>query len=224
MTDSVTTVNWKKFLGQMLAGGAVGAGLMAAVLCFGDGLGLDSAEPAQIAAFAAGMIYGVMGLMVGILALVPKAGARILNVDDADELRDQQPVILISAAACVAIALFFLILAAATNGGDGGLVDRDVALAVAAVSLVAIIVMTRRMTRMTDELTQKISTESSALAMHATMILFGGWAALAHLGYAQWVDPLAFIASLALLQLVVVFWVAARRGMVVVPEQTQPKA
>ena len=224
MTDSVTTVNWKKFIVQMLAGGVVGAAFTAAVLYFWDGLGLDAAQPVQVIALVAGMIYAVMGLMVGVLAAVPSAGARILNVDDAEELRDQQPVLIISAATCVVIGLFFLILAAVPASGDSGLVDRDVALPVAAVSLLAVIVMTRMTTRMVDELTQKISMESSAVAMQATMILFGGWAALAHLGYAEWVDPLAFIAILALLQLVVVFWVAVRRGIVVVPEQSQPKA
>jgi len=49
--------------------------------------------------------------------------------------------------------------------------------------------------------------------MNLSFLLFGGWAALAHLGYAQWITPLGLLSGLALVQLAAIFWVVGERGM-----------
>jgi hypothetical protein len=151
--------------------------------------------------------------MVGLGTLAPRTGARFLNVENADELRDEGPTLGLGAIACVITGVFFLTLATIPPGGEGGLLSREIAALVASVCLLVLVIMTPWVNRRTDELTRQVSKEASAFCMSAALILFGGWAALAHLGLATWITPLAFVAGLALLQLFAIFWIAAKRGM-----------
>ena len=66
-----------------------------------------------------------------------------------------------------------------------------------------------------DELTRQISLEASAGAFYTTLLLIGGWAALAHLGYVAWLSPLAFVSALALLLIIAIFIVSARKGLLI---------
>ncbi|HEV2044034.1 MAG TPA: hypothetical protein VGR05_05070, partial [Sphingomicrobium sp.] len=148
MTGTATNPNWKKLFAQMLAGAVFGAAVSGAILYFWKDHGLDTADPAQVLAFTAGMIYALIGLMVGGLSFVPRAGAQLLNVEDVEDLRDQQPILRLSAVVCLLIGLFFLILAIVPVGGNGGLVSREVAVAVAAICLVPLVILTRMTNRM----------------------------------------------------------------------------
>ena len=214
MTGTVSHRNGKKLLGQMLVGAVVGGAATGGLLMVWKGRGLDLSDPAQMFALVAGMIYLLIGMMVGFGALAPRAGARFLNVEDVDELRVERPILGFSAIACVLTGMFFLVLAAIPADGSDGLVNRDAAAVVAAACLTGLVAMTRSTNRRVDELTRQVSMEASALAMHAVMLFLCGWAALAHLGYANWISPLAFVSALALLLLASVFWVGAKRGMV----------
>lgn len=215
MTGTITQPNWKKLFLQMLVGAVVGVVATVALL-----LVWDLPEPStQMFAFVTGLIYALMGLMVGIGAIAPVAGARILNVEDVEDLRDQRMILALSAAACVVIGLLFLILAAVPAGGVDGPVSRETAVVAVGVCLVALIVLTRLTNRRVDELTRHVSIEASSLAMQASFVIFGGWAALAHFGFVQWAGPLVVVAGLALLQLVAIFWVSGKRGLIV-PHKT----
>jgi hypothetical protein len=57
--------------------------------------------------------------------------------------------------------------------------------------------------------------EGSASAMNLSFLLFGGWAALAHFGYVQWITPLGLLSGLALVQLAAIFRVVGKRGMLI---------
>ena len=216
MTATITRPNWKKMLLQMLAGAVIGgAATMAALMTWDD---LDPSDPAQMVAFVTGMIYALMGTMVGIGAIAPAAGARMLNVEDVEDLRDQRTILGLSAAACLFIGLLFLTLAAVPAGGNSGPFSREVAAVLAGVCLVALILLTLLTNRRVDELTLHISMEASSLAMQSSFVIFGGWAALAHLGFVEWIGPLALISGLALLQLLAIFWVSGKRGLMVSPK------
>ena len=112
-----------------------------------------------------------------------------------------------SAIACVLLGAFLLILCFAESIG------RDLALPLAAMSLVGIAVSGWIVAKRQDELTKQVGLEASTLTLQIVMSLFGCWAALVVLGYASWITPLAFIASLTLLQLFAIFVVIAKRGM-----------
>ena len=66
-----------------------------------------------------------------------------------------------------------------------------------------------------DEFNRQLGVESSALAMHVSLLLFGGWAALAHAGYVQMIAPIGLLAGFALLELGSIFWVVGKRGLLV---------
>ena len=219
MTQTVTRPNWKKFFIQMLVGAVIGG--VSAMLVLRAWKSAGPLEPAQLIAIVAGLIYGLMGLMVGFGAISPRAGARVLNVEDVDDLRAQRTVLALSSAACVAIGLLFLILAAVPAGRAGALFSREWAAVLVGICLAAVIALAMLTNRMVDELTRHISMESAALTMQASFIVFGSWAALAHLGFVAWIAPLALVAGMALLQLLAIFWVSGKRGLLV-PQAAPP--
>lgn len=209
MIAIITKEGFGRTLVRMAAGAAFGAG---ATMLFFEIFGeraIDMGDGPTALAVAAGLIYGLLGLFVGLGVIIPSLGARMLNVESADELREQRRTLAYSAAACLLVGLLLLVLAASTSGS----VNSEVAAVIVGLSLVGIIVASVRMRPGIDELMQKISTESSALALYATIVLIGGWAALAHLGFVGWIEPLALIAALALIELAAIFWVSGRRGL-----------
>ena len=78
-----------------------------------------------------------------------------------------------------------------TPGGDQpGALTRDMAALVAVAAFASLVVLGLWMRGQIDEFNRSLSTESSALALRVSLLLFGGWAALAHLGYVEWIAPL----------------------------------
>lgn len=192
----------------MFIGALIGAAATAAFLAlFGRTL-VDTSNGGTMIAVVAGLCYALMGFFVGFGAIAPAAGARFLNVEDPDELREERGNISSGAIVCVLVGVFLLALA---SSGPG--FGRELALTVAVLSLFAMLAVAYWSRGRTDELTQKVSTESAALAMQIGLVVLAVWSALAHLGYVWWIEPLALIASASLLQLATAFWVAGRKGM-----------
>lgn len=207
---ATTPFKWRKFLTTLLIGGC--AGFLAAFgfmqLADGDTLGkLDASR--EIAALV-GIIYLLTGVAVGIGAVSPGVGARFLNVEDADELREQRKLLGLSALGMVALGGVLVILALAAPIGP---IAREVALA-APIALIAFSAFTSaRQARFTDELMKAVSRESSAFAFYLLFLVGGGWAVLAHLGYVAGPAMLDWVTLFASLMLVSTFWVCGRRGM-----------
>ena len=193
---------------RLLGGAVVGA---VASLLFFKFIGepnMDLNDPSVLLAAAAGVTYLLIGLMVGLGVAAPKTGAHFLNVEDAEELREERHKIGTSSFACILIGIFVLALALA-----GGAIGSQAALIVAVVCLVGIVALTVAGARRYDELTRQLALEGSAWGFFATLTLIGGWAALAHLGFVSWVEPLAFVGLLVFLQLLTAFVAVGRRGM-----------
>lgn len=196
---------------RMLAGAVTGAGGVILFMEAGGKALLDSDDPGMIVALIAGLIYGLMSLIVLLGALAPRPGAVFLNVEDADELREQRSSLLPSAAAGVLFALFLLVLAMAPEVGSGE--DPKWWLAAAASFLGAgtlVAILTRDKG---DELIRQIGLEGGSLTLHTATVIACVWGLLAHLGYVAWVTPLGLIGGLALLYLATIFWLAGRKGL-----------
>lgn len=101
----------RKFLFQMLVGAVFGAGVTAVFLAALGGTWIETSDGATMIAVVAGISYALMGLLVGFGAIAPNAGARILNVEDPDELREERGNIAAGAIGSVLIGLFLLALA-----------------------------------------------------------------------------------------------------------------
>lgn len=210
-----------KTLGRGLIGALVGAG--AATLFIGL-LGkpdLGERDLSTLIAIVAGLCFALMGLMVFIGTLAPAAGAHFLNVEDAEDIREQRPTLAPSALSMVLIGAIFLILALASSPASPGLLPAAWAAGIAGACLVAVIGVHLRTRDRSDELIRQVSMEASALAMHIALVIALIWAASATLGFAEPLSALGLAAALALLELFAIFWVCGRKGLLSQPAQDQ---
>ncbi len=212
MTRIMQKKTTQKLIFQTLTGAAFGAAGTFLFLQYG-GKVADFEDPSRLAAAAMGIIYALMGLFVGFGALAPGAGAKFLNVEDADEILAERKSIGPGAIGCLLIGLMLMALALTPGGGQPGALSPDGALAIAASCVAGLIATSFWIRGRIDEFNRQMGIESSALAMHASILLFGGWAVLAHAGYVQWIAPLGLLAGFALLELGAIFWVVGKRGM-----------
>src|SRR5688572_16403851 len=150
------------------------------------------------AAAATGIIYTLMGLFVGVGALAPGAGAKFLNVEDADEILAERKSIGPGAVGCLLIGLLLMALALTPGGGQPGALSPDAAIGIAAACVVGLLAVGWWVRGRVDEFNRQLGVESSALAMHVSLLLFGGWAALAHAGCVQMIAPIGLLAGFAL--------------------------
>lgn len=199
----------RTFLFRMAIGGVVGYCAATAMLHFLDGPvgGLD--KSGTIAALVA-VFYAVMGLGVALGAASPKVGARFLNVEDADELREQKKVFTLSGASVLLWGIGLLALALAAPVGP---LPQGVALAVSAGGLLIGTWLYVPAYRASDELMRAITLEAGSGCASLMFLIAGGWAVLAHLGFAAGPAPLDLLSLFYVLALLSSFIVVGRRGM-----------
>jgi hypothetical protein len=203
----------RKMLIGMGVGAIVGASVTYALLAAVEKSGFDMDDPARLAALAAGIVFALMGAMVGLGTLVPQTGAHLLNVEDADELREQRRPLSRGSMIMLLIGGAMIALALAEVGGAAGMLTREAATIVVVVASVGVAGLSIAGKGENDELIKAVGTEAAAGAMYAVLTIFGLWAALAHLGYLAWIEPLGLLAALLAVQLGAAFWVSARRGL-----------
>jgi len=201
----------RKFLFQIATGAIIGAAVTLLLLSVARDV-IEQSNGPELAAFCVGVCYALIGAFVTIGSAAPRLGANVLNVEDAEELTEMRGIILPSGLASMLIGGFLLALAFAAV--DPGLeVSRSIILAVAALTLLGSMVFGVIVSRRMDELSRLVGAEAAMLALYISSILFAGWAALAQLGFVQWVEPLAFVAAIAAIQLLSAFIVVGKRGM-----------
>lgn len=203
--------NWRKPVISAAIGALFGfAGMLAFLNLGSDAIATWSGG--QIVAGGVGVVYLVTGLFVGLGLLAPSLGARVLNVGDAEELREQRAILAGSALSMGAFGAMLLLLAAA---GPGGLVADWVVIAAMLASLALNIAIYLRQWRLYDELWRQLTWESSAFAMHLLLPALILWGGLAHLGDLPAIDPLGIVALAAAAVLLGAFMAAGRRGLLV---------
>ncbi|MFM7378005.1 MAG: hypothetical protein ACKO1O_07740 [Erythrobacter sp.] len=213
MPDEKTpeTPKWvKKLLIPALIGGVVGYAAAASTLHFIDseaigGLGMSASFAALV-----GVMYIVIGLSVGLGTASPKVGARFLNVEDADELREQKKVLIWSGGGMVLSGLSLIALALAAPDGP---VPQAAALVLGVGGMVASVYMSVVVYRQCDELMRAVNLEASAIGYALMMLVVGVWAMLAHLGYTIGPAPLDLLTLFHVLLLLASFIATGRRGM-----------
>ena len=80
----------RKLAMQMVAGAAVGASVTFGLLTFVGKSRFDLDDPSRVIALVTGLVFALTGLVVGLGVMAPKSGAHLLNVEDAEELREQR--------------------------------------------------------------------------------------------------------------------------------------
>lgn len=200
----------RKLLIPALIGGVAGFAASAGMMRFIEspavgGLGLSATLAALVA-----VLYCVIGFGIVIGTSSPGLGARFLNVEDADELREQKKMLVWSGASMLLWGVSLLALALAAPDGP---VPQAAALAVGGGGLVIGIAMSVLVYRASDELMAAVNLEAGALSYGIVSLVVGLWAMLAHLGYASAPAPLDLLTLFYVLVLVASFIAVGRRGM-----------
>ncbi len=200
---------WRK-LAISMAAGAVSGGLGSFVfLTVADGAVGTLDRSAQIAGLVA-VIYLVTGLAMGLGLILPALGSRFLNVEDAEELREQRAQLTYAAIGMIAGGLALMLAAFAA---PGGVVSASVALIGFVLALAIAVAVSRAGSRRQDELIRSVSTEASAIAFYLLALVGGGWSMLAHLAYVSGPRPIDWLTMIWALALVAAFVACGKRGL-----------
>jgi hypothetical protein len=97
--------------------------------------------------------------------------------------------------------------------GPGGFVPPTAALAAALALAAAASVLGLAQWRHMDELMRNLSTECGNVTFYLVLLFGGGWAMLAHLGFAPAAAPLDWLSMFFALLLVAAYVVTGRRGL-----------
>lgn len=198
---------------RMLAGAIFGAVAMSLFLFFIPKASWDIDDPSIMIATVAGASYLLIGLSVAIGLVAPNTGARFLNVEDSDELREERPKLKSATLVFFLTGAFLLVLAFSKAGA--GFLSPGAAAVVAVACLAGILIAGWISSKRSDELTMQMGQEASSISFQLAMLGVGGWAIFAALGKVATIEPLTLLSSLALLQLFVTFVVIGRRGMLI---------
>lgn len=208
-TQSSPTTRRLKPVLSLLAGVAVGY----AAFAWGFGpmvKGLDVKDPGVIAAAGVGLSYILMGLIVGLGALFPKTGAKVLNVAGREDLEDQRAVLLGGALCYLAFGAALILLALS---GPVGQVPAGLAFGGLAGAFVLYCLVAWLQWHKYDELARQINLESSAIGFLIVLPTLILWGAAEYLGFAAGFSPLAMIALLAFSVVLGAFIAAGRRSL-----------
>lgn len=207
---------WKKTLLSALWGAAIGGGSVTALLWLGGDDLLDAMDGSRIALAATGLIYLLIAAIIGFGLAAPRAGAKVLNVQDAEDLVDQRPKLLVSLLYMAVLGLALMLLALARGPGfAGGPVPSAVALAGMAVLLAASLASILWM-RVYDELDRQMGIEGGAWAFFIAAGVLIPWSTLDTLGWNVPLRPLDVVTVLAAALLAGSFAAVGRRGMLTV--------
>lgn len=188
-------------------GGFLGATAFLRLTDFDDVSGLSVSE--EIAGLV-GLLYVFISLSVLFGVFMPNVGARILNVEDADELREQKKQLTLSGVGCAALGAALVVLA--LTGPELPLqqtVGASIAIGLVLVGTLATIAMKRH----TDELQASLSRDAVVMAFYLMFYIGGCWAVLAHAELARSPLPLDWLTMFACTILIGAFWQVGRRGM-----------
>lgn len=220
MTDNPTSSSsaaprWvRKLLIPALLGGAAGGAASYAMLEYIESPAVGGLNLSATLAALVAVLYCVIAVGVILGAANPKVGARFLNVQDADDLREQARVLLRSGAAMLLWGMALLALALAAPDGP---LPQAAALAVGVAGLVIGSWISLSLYRSLDELMLVVNLEGGAIGYGLVFIVVGLWAMGAHLGYADSPQPLDLLTLFYVLGLTASFIAAGRRGMLTTP-------
>lgn len=201
---------WRKAAVSAAAGAVAGFFGMIGFMRLYDSGALGELGTSELVAASVGLLYVLVAAAMGIGLAFPGLGVRFLNLEDADELLEQRRMLACSAGSTAAMGATLVVLAFA---GPGGVVLPGAALAGALALFAILVALYLNLRRHMDELMRRLSQECGSLAYYLVLIVGGGWAMLAHLGFAPPPAPLDWLTMFYGLVLVAAFIANGRRGL-----------
>jgi len=157
-----------------------------------------------------GLAYLAMGLMVGLGTLMPRAGSKVLNVEDSDELVESRGALLGSSLANVVLGAMMIVLA---NSGTGGANSVEIAVASVLAALAVAGFLTVKSWKYQDELMRQVSLEGASVAGALVVVTLLVWSAFAMNGIGPAFDAKLVVALVMGMTLVGAFVATGARGM-----------
>lgn len=202
---------WTKFIGLMMAGGITGYVAATFGMTLLDEGGVLSFLSGAELAFGTALLYLLMGAMVGFGTLAPRAGAAILNVEDADEIVEEKASMAASAVGCILMAVIIGVVA--VGSPEVGIIAPAVA-GIAALALsVAAAIPSWQIWKNADELMRDVMRDAGATSYYILFGILGVWTGAAQLGFIAGPKPLDIFAMLFAAPLLAAFLAVGRRGM-----------
>jgi hypothetical protein len=207
MTMEMNMQKSRKLIFQLAGGGLMGglAGYFGASFMDMQAMAAD-----QVIVSAIGLVYLLIGLIVGFGLIAPKLGSHVLNVEDAEEIREQSRILTGSVICMVGLGAALVALSAS---GPNGSVPPLIGFGGLLASLLLLIVITIRDWKYYDEMMRELSRDAGNLA-------FGGiggailiWSSAASLNLVNTPSPLSLVAIISGGFLLSVFVASARKGM-----------
>lgn len=206
---------WRKLLLQLttwlVAGGLVGYGVGHFLGDYAEARGLEKLPLSVEIAGLVAVIYIFMAAAVLAGSASPSIGSKILNVEDADEVREMQSQFLTSGIAMLLWGFALLGLALAEPAGP---LAAPAALTIGAAGLLIGTWFAIKSYRDSDELMLAMNLEAASLTYGLLLVTLGGWAMLAHVGYVDAPLPLDILTACYALVMVASFIAIGRRGLI----------
>jgi hypothetical protein len=197
----------RKLIFQLVSGGIVGG--LASFLGFGL-VDIETMSADQISVFGVGLIYLLMGLIVGFGLIAPKLGSRILNVEDADEIGEQRRILTGSTICMAALGAALIVLPMA---GPDRSISPIAGFGALLAALALLIVISIRDWKYYDEMLMQLSRGAGSLAFAGVGGVLLIWSTAAWLEFATHPTPLGLIAVIAGGFLIAIFVAGARMGL-----------
>ena len=157
-----------------------------------------------------GLAYLAMGLMVGLGTVMPRAGSKVLNVEDSDELVESRQSLLGSSLANVVLGAMMIVLA---NSGTDGAISVEIAVASVLVALGVAGFLTVKGWKYQDELMRQVSLEGASIAGALVVVILLVWSAFAINGIGPEFEAKLVVALVMGMTLIGAFVAAGARGM-----------
>jgi hypothetical protein len=210
MTASQTEMKMnktRKLIFQLVSGGIVG-GLAA---YFGLGvIGAKDMAADQIIVSGVGLVYLLMGVVVGLGLIAPKLGSGILNVEDAEEIREQRRILTGSTICIVPLGAALMALPMA---GPGGAISPLVGFGGLLAALALLIWISIRDWKFYDEMLLELSKDAGNLGFCGIGGVLLIWAAAAWVGLVAPPTPLGLVALVSGGFLLAICIASARKGL-----------
>lgn len=209
---------WRKQAVQAVIGAiAGGSGMVLAM----EVMGSDRSAPwdsSQVIVVGIGVIYMIMALFVGIGVAAPRAiGARLLNVSDDEEIREERSKLLASAFGCMVIGASLALIGYAATGAAWVPVSAATAYWLFVLGLIVTTAVSIPMWRNFDELWRRVTGEAAALFGYLMFGVCALWGGAAASGLATGPNALDLLSLAFGGYLLATFIVIFRRGMATQP-------
>ncbi|MFA6113345.1 MAG: hypothetical protein WC729_05120 [Sphingomonas sp.] len=209
--------SWKRPFNRRTVRNFAIASAVAVILCvlvirgFGAFARAGAIGGSEWVAAVAGSTLVVMGCL-GTLTLASAHTGADFIADEvaAEEMRERGRLFLYSYVWTAACGLLLIALGLA---GHGGVVSPAAALAGALVLIAILTVLGVAVWRLSDELGRTLSYEAGNMAFYLILVVGGGWAMLAHLGFVAGPAPLDWLTLFTVLLFVASFIAVGRRRL-----------